>query len=115
MKHLLTAVSFCLLLNSLSAQVRSYGPAPGGVKFQLVNGLMEIDLLTTDMVRVRYTSLEAFGSRQSLVVDGMGGREGGMAVGPKPAFTVREQGAEILILTDRLMISVDRSTGGIAY
>lgn len=32
-----------------------------------------------------------------------------------PAFTVREQGAEILILTDRLMISVDRSTGGIAY
>ncbi len=32
-----------------------------------------------------------------------------------PGFTVREQGDEILIMTDKLMISVDRSTGGIAY
>jgi len=68
---------------------------------------MEIDLRAADVVRVRYTSQSAFASKESLVV----------AARPPapPAFTVREQGAEILILTDRLMISVDRSTGGIAY
>ena len=108
MKHLFAAVFLFLLFTSLSAQVRSYGPAPGGVKFQMSNGLMEVDILTADVVRVRYTSLNAFAPKQSLVVV-----EGGLA--PKPGFTVREQGDEILIITDRLMISVDRSTGGIAY
>src|SRR5580658_11022458 len=109
MKHLFAAVSFSLFCSFLSAQVRSYGPAPGGVKFQMINGLMEIDLLTADVVRVRLTSLNAFPPKQSLVV-----LEGGLAM-LKPAFTVREQGDEIMIITDRLMMSVDRSTGGIAY
>ena len=67
---------------------------------------MEIDLLGADVVRVRYTSLDAFPAKQSLVVTGE------LAM---PGFTVREQGGEIVIQTDRLMISVDRSTGGIAY
>ena len=60
MKHLFTAISFCLLFFSLSAQVRSYGKAPGGVRFQLDKGLMEIDILAADVVRVRYTILDAF-------------------------------------------------------
>ncbi|HXB33222.1 MAG TPA: hypothetical protein VNV35_07365, partial [Puia sp.] len=107
MKHLLVVVSFCAFLFCASAQVRSYGPAPGGVRFQMINGLMEVDILTADVVRVRYTSLNVFGPNQSLVVVS--------AAPSKPAFTVREQGDEILIITDRLMISVDRSTGGIAY
>ena len=34
----------------------------------MVNGLMEIDLLSADVVRVRYTSLNAFEPKQSLVV-----------------------------------------------
>ena len=106
MKYLIAA-SCCLLFFSVSAQVRSYGKAPGGVKFQLSNGMMEIDILTADVVRVRYTSLDAFAPKHSLVVTG----EHPAASG----FTVREQGDEILILTDKLMISVDRSTGGIAY
>jgi alpha-D-xyloside xylohydrolase len=113
MKHLLLVVSFCSFLFSTSAQVRSYGPAPGGVKFQLLNGLMEIDLLTADVVRVRYTSLGVFPPKESLVV--VGGEDGGRGVSSKPSFTVREQGDEIMIITDRLMMSVDRSTGGIAY
>jgi alpha-D-xyloside xylohydrolase len=107
MKCLLTVVSFLVLFNSLSAQVRSYGPAPGGVKFQMSNGLMEVHILTADVVRVRYTILNALGPKQSLVVVS--------AAPSKPAFTVREQGGEILIITDKLMMSVDRSTGGIAY
>jgi alpha-D-xyloside xylohydrolase len=74
----------------------------------MVNGLMEIDPLSADVVRVRYTSLNAFETKQSLVVMAS-------ALPPKPAFTVREQGDEILIITDKLMMSVDRSTGGIAY
>ncbi|HET6254976.1 MAG TPA: glycoside hydrolase family 31 protein [Puia sp.] len=107
MKHLFAALSLWLLVSSACAQVRSYGPAPGGVRFRFDKGLMEIDLLTADVARVRYTGLEAFAPKQSLVVTG--------APGAAPAFTVREQGDEILILTDRLMVSVDRSTGGIAF
>jgi alpha-D-xyloside xylohydrolase len=108
MKHLVVGVFLSLLFSSLFAQVRSYGPAPGGVRFQMVNGLMEIDPLSADVVRVRYTSLNAFETKQSLVVMAS-------ATPQKPAFTVREQGDEILIITDKLMMSVDRSTGGIAY
>jgi alpha-D-xyloside xylohydrolase len=107
MKHLFAVVSLSLLFVSLSAQVRSYGKAPGGVRFQLVKGLMEVDMVTADVVRVRYTSLDAFPARQSLVVTA--------ALSSAPGFTVREQGDEIVISTDRLMISVDRSTAGIAY
>src|SRR5580658_735049 len=99
MRHLFAAVPFCLLFFSLSAQVRSYGKAPGGVRFQLSNGMMEIDILTADVVRVRYTSLDAFAAAPSLVVVGSPGAVAG--------FTVREQGDEIMIITDRLMISVD--------
>lgn len=68
---------------------------------------MEIDVLGANMVRVRYTSLDAFAPNKSLVVAG--------ELPAAPGFTVREQGDEIMILTDRLMMSVDRSTGGIAY
>lgn len=64
-------------------------------------------MVTADVVRVRYTSLDAFPAKQSLVVTG--------ALSSAPGFTVREQGDEIVISTDRLMISVDRSTAGIAY
>src|ERR1700727_1806368 len=106
MKHLFAAGSLCLLFLSVSAQVHSYGKAPGGVKFQLDKGLMEIDLLAADVVRVLYTRLDAFQPKQSLVVTG---------VLQAPDFTVHEQGAEIIIETDKLMISVDRSTNGIAY
>ena len=98
----------CLFFSLLSAQVRSYGSAPGGVRFQLANGLMEIDLPAADVVRVRYSSLDKLPSRESLVVTGRPATQ-------LPSFTVREQGAEIVILTDKLMISVDRTTGGIAY
>ncbi len=108
MKHLMITASCCLLFSFLFAQVRSYGPAPGGVKFQLANGLMEIDLAAADVVRVRYSSTDRFVAKESLVVTGR-------VVAQPPSFTVREQGAEILILTDRLMISVDRTTGAIAY
>lgn len=107
MKHLFAALSLCLFLSSLSAQVRSYGKAPGGVKFRLTNGVMEIDMLAADVVRVRYSDQDVLQPRQSLVVVGERAEA--------PGFTVREQGDEILILTDRLMISVDRSTAGIAY
>ncbi len=107
MKHFFAGVSLCLLFSSVSAQIRSYGPAPGGVRFKLDKGLMEIDLLAADVIRVRYTSLDAFASKQSLVVEGK--------LAAAPSFTVRELGDEIMIQTDRLMISVDRSTGGIAY
>jgi alpha-D-xyloside xylohydrolase len=68
---------------------------------------MELDVLAANMVRVRYTSLDAFAPNKSLVLAG--------ELPAAPGFTVREQGDEIMILTDRLMISVDRSTGGIAY
>ncbi|HXD76155.1 MAG TPA: glycoside hydrolase family 31 protein [Puia sp.] len=87
--------------------MRSYGPAAGGVRFTLEKGLMEVDVIGADIVRVRYTSLEAFPDKHSLVVE--------ESRPQTQAFTVREQGDEILISTSRLLISVDRSTAGIAY
>ncbi|HEV2354131.1 MAG TPA: glycoside hydrolase family 31 protein, partial [Puia sp.] len=106
-KQLFAAATACLLFCSVSAQVRSYGKAPGGVRFQLEKGSMQISLLADDVVRVRYSSLDLLPDKTSLVV----GRPSSTA----PDFTVREQGAEILIITGKLIVSVDRSTGAIAY
>ena len=71
MKHFFSvALSFFSLLFSVSAHaaVQSYVRVPGGVRFRLDKGWMEIDVMAPDLIRVRYTSLENLPEKHSLVV-----------------------------------------------
>jgi alpha-D-xyloside xylohydrolase len=110
MKHFFpVAFSFFFLLFSFSSrsQVRSYVRVPGGVRFQLDKGLMEIDVLAPDLIRVRYTSLDTLAEKHSLVV--------ASGLPAAPAFTLTEKEGKILLVTGRVTVEVDRGTNAIAY
>jgi len=89
------------------AEIRSYSRVSGGVRFQLDHGLMQIDILAGDVVRVRYTGMDSLPVRHSLVV--------ASSLPAGTAFTVVEKDGHILITTDRLVIVVDRATNAITY
>src|SRR5450432_2147341 len=61
---------FALAIASFSvrAEIKSYSKTAVGVDFVLDKGLMQVDVLSADVVRVRYTSLDAWAEKQSLVV-----------------------------------------------
>jgi alpha-D-xyloside xylohydrolase len=109
MKHFFpVAFSFFFLAWAFSArsEVRSYARVPGGVQFRLDKGLMEIDILGDDIVRVRYSSLDHFGPKTSLVVAGRL---------PAAGFKLTEKDSKIMIALDRLTLMVDRHTNAITY
>jgi alpha-D-xyloside xylohydrolase len=105
----LRAVFLCLILSSAlfaQSQIRSYTRVPGGVRFQLSEGLMQVDILAYDIVRVRYTILDSFAPVKSLVV---------AEALPASPFKLTGQGDKIRIVTDRLTLMVDRNTSAIRY
>jgi len=108
MKQLFFLTLFWLgLIFCSHAEIRSYSRVSGGVRFQLDHGLMQIDILAGDVVRVRYTGMDSLPVRHSLVV--------ASSLPAGTAFTVVEKDGHILITTDRLVIVVDRATNAITY
>jgi alpha-D-xyloside xylohydrolase len=122
MKQLFLCVFSCMVLvSAVSPQrtVRSYARKSRGVSFQLEKGLMQIDILASDVVRVKYTSLDTFAKKSSLVIADSGtGAIAGMHAAGMPAtatFTLRENAGKIILTTSRLVIIVDRATDAIEY
>jgi alpha-D-xyloside xylohydrolase len=96
-----------LQIKQASAAVISYTKNAGGVVFKLDKGLMNIKICKADIVEVKYTILNAFPDRPSLVV-----------INPwneKAAFTVAESNGKIVITTAKLKINVDKATNAITY
>jgi alpha-D-xyloside xylohydrolase len=96
-----------LQIKQASAAVISYTKNAGGVVFKLDKGLMNIKICKADIVEVKYTILNAFPDRPSLVV-----------INPwneKAAFTVAESNGKIVITTAKLKIKVDKATNAITY
>ncbi len=98
-----------LAIGSLSvrAEIKSYSKTALGVNFILDKGLMQVDVVSADVIRVRYTSLDAFADKQSLVVKA--------ALPERSDFTVSENAKEIVITTARLKLVVNRATNAITY
>jgi len=100
-------ISSFATLHSAKASIISYTKDNDGVTFALDKGIMKVKICKDDIIEVKYTTLSAFPSKTSLVVNNE------WAVTPK--FKVAESLGEIIISTGRLKIKVNRSTNSIKY
>jgi len=99
-----------LILVSLirvQASVISFKKNPDGVIFKLNSGLMNIKICKADIVEVKYTLFDKFPDRKSLVVNNNWAE--------KTIFTVVDQKTQVLIITSKLKIAVNKSTNAISY
>ncbi|WP_165851962.1 glycoside hydrolase family 31 protein [Mucilaginibacter terrenus] len=89
------------------AKVLSYTKTSKGITFKLDKGLMQLNICKADIVQVKYTILNAFENKESLVVNNKWDQPG--------AFTVTDVGNQVVISTSRLKIKVDKTTNAITY
>ncbi|PWT74827.1 MAG: xylosidase [Bacteroidetes bacterium] len=99
----------CMLLTFASSQAKviSFSTNDEGVSFRLDKGFMFIRICRPDIIEVKYTILDAFPQKNSLVVNNTW-RE-------KTNFKVVEDKEKILISTPKLQITIDKQTNSIRY
>ncbi len=108
----LLKITVCLFItlssiNITKAAVVSYTKSQDGVTFKLDKGLMFIRVCMPDIVEVKYTILNAFPQKASLVVNN--------EWKAKTVFKVSDQSGQIVITTSKLNISIDKATNAITY
>ncbi len=106
----LSAALLLLLLVSTSsakASVKSYLKNTDGVSFTLNKGLMKIFVRSSNIIEVKYTMLDRFQPKESLVVNNKWFNP--------PNFTVADAGQNIIINTASLKIAVNKATNAIIY
>src|SRR5882724_9769826 len=96
-----------VFLQSAQASIISYSKKPGGVVFKLDKGLMSIKICKADIIEVRYTVLDAFPAKTSLVVNNSWKQQ--------TNFTVAEHNGLVIITTSKLVISVSKKSNAITY
>jgi alpha-D-xyloside xylohydrolase len=96
-----------IINNPASAKIKSYKKDIDGVTFSLDKGLMKIKVCTDDILEIRYTISDSFPARNSLVVNNTWSR----AV----IFQVKEANEDIVIMTDKLKVIVNKKTNAITY
>jgi alpha-D-xyloside xylohydrolase len=110
LKLKLPIVVVCLfLLNTLGvkASIVSYTKNTDGVTFKLDKGVMKLKVCTDDIIEVKYTVLDAFPSKTSLVINNVW-------VLPT-VFSVSSTDNQIIIKTKKMHISIDKGSNAIAY
>jgi len=95
------------IVNSANASVKSYQQEADGVIFTLDKGMMTVKICKDDLVEVKYTVLDKLVTNASLVVSN--------EWKSKPNFKVTENSKEIIIVTAKLKIFVDRTSNAIRY
>jgi len=93
--------------NRIRASVNSYKTAANVVIFTLDKGGMSVKICKEDLVEIKYTVLDKWPSKSSLVVN-----RGWKSI---PEFTVEEKDVYVVISTKKLRIVVDRLTNGIRF
>jgi alpha-D-xyloside xylohydrolase len=94
-------------VRSAQASVISYSKKPGEVVFKLDKGLMSIKICKADIIEVRYTILDAFPEKNSLVVNNSWKQQ--------TNFTVSEHIGQVIITTAKLVISINKKSNAITY
>jgi len=92
---------------SANATIISFTKNTDGVTFRLDKGLMKVKVCRADIIEVKYTMLDAFALKVSLVVNNTWNK--------KIPFSVSETKAGVTILTGKLKVSVDKATNAISY
>ena len=100
-------ITSAFTLNSIKASVITYSKTADGITFKLDKGVMKINILSADIIGVKYTLMESVPLKQSLVVK----NDWKNTV----AFNVFQDSKEIVITTSRLKIKVNKATQAIKY
>jgi alpha-D-xyloside xylohydrolase len=90
-----------------NAKTISYTKDADGVTFKLETGIMKIKICKDDIIQVKYTILNSFSQKQSLVVNNKWQ--------VNTAFTVGDNRNEVYITTKKLKITVDKTSNAITY
>jgi len=93
--------------STVDAAVRSYKRAANVVVFDLDKGGMSLKICKEDLVEVKYTLLDSWPSKTSLVVN--------KKWSSAPEFKVSEINDQVVISTSRLKIVVDKSTNAVKF
>jgi alpha-D-xyloside xylohydrolase len=104
---LLIIAILLLKFNVVNARVVTYKKEADGVNFILDKGRMKINICTEDIIRVRYTMLDDLPKQSSLVVNN--------PFIHRINFTVSQTPQNILIKTEKLIISISRATNAVSY
>ena len=106
-KRLLLFAIALLSINMAGATVVSYTKSTDGVTFKLDKGLMKIGICKADIIEVKYTILDAFPQKNSLVVNNSWAQ--------KTAFNVTDNKGSVTIATAKLHITINKATNAITY
>lgn len=104
----LTVLIIPLLWQAVAhAAVISYQKKPDEVVFKLDKGVMSVRICKADIIEVKYTVLSVLPTKNSLVVNNLWK--------VKTPFQVSELNGKILISTEKLNISINKSNNAIIY
>lgn len=106
-KLIITLTALLCLFKSVDAAVISFSKTANSVVFKLDKGLMKIVVCRADIVEVKYTILDSFSDKESLVVNNKWEQQA--------AFNVQDDGSFIRITTGKLIMKVSKATNAITY
>jgi len=104
---LLITIPAIIITQPVKAAVRSYTKTADGVTFLLDKGQMKIIICKDDIIEVKYTMLNGFSQKPSLVVNNKWLT--------KTSFTVTDDKVSVTIKTANLKLSIDKATNAITY
>ena len=94
-------------INTIFAQIKSYKKVSDGVLFTLNKGLLKIKICKEDIIETKFTILDSFSQKKSLVVNN--------AWTSLVNFDVKDEGKNIIIKTSKLLMSINKETEAINY
>ncbi|WP_259067128.1 glycoside hydrolase family 31 protein [Mucilaginibacter sp. X4EP1] len=90
----------------VKASVISYKKEASGVLFKLDKGLMRVTICKDDIIEVKYTVFDSLTNRPSLIVN---------AKWDFPDFKVLEEKNQVIIITARLKVLINKNTNNVSY
>jgi len=95
-----------LNINSAKAAIISYKKEANGVLFKLDKGLMKVTICKEDIIEIKYTALDSFITKPSLIIN---------ATWNFPPFKVSDDKKQVIIITARLRVLINKATNNITY
>lgn len=107
LRLIMSLLALTLLTSPVKAKVVSFVKNIDGITCTLDKGLMKVKVCFDNLIEVKYTTLPLFLDKSSLVIT----NEWKNA----PVFTVEENSGEILIVTSKIIVVVNRSSNAVKY
>jgi len=107
LKLTLLALAFIILTTAVQAAIVSFKKDSDGITCTLDKGLMKVKICFDNMVEVKYTTLPVILDKPSLVINNQWKTI--------PGFTVTDNAKEILIVTAKLKVVVNKQTNAVKY